>query len=88
MKPLVILAVFGMATLYSVQNSDAMSAANCKAMWNKADTNDDGVVVGTETWPYLMAMTDAEMEPVKTGIISRVEFMKACEDGAFRRMTM
>ncbi|MBL8895515.1 MAG: hypothetical protein JNJ53_12990 [Rhizobiales bacterium] len=88
MKPLMILAVVGIAAVYSVQTSDATSAANCKAMWNKADTNNDGAVVGIETSPYLMAMTDAEMKPVKPGMISNIEFMKACEDGAFRRMTM
>jgi hypothetical protein len=88
MKMLATLTAIGLAGACSVQTLDAMSAANCKAMWNKADTNDDGAVIGKETWPYVMAMTDAEATPAKTGMISSAEFMKACEEGAFRRMTM
>lgn len=88
MKVLASLAVIGMAAVPAVQTSDAMSAANCMAMWNRADTNDDGALTGKETAPYVMAMKDAGMKPVMTDIISRVEFMKACEGGAFRNMTM
>jgi hypothetical protein len=88
MKMLASLAVIGIAGVCSVQTSYAMSAANCNALWNRADTNDDGALIGRETSPYVIAMTDAEIKPVKTDAIFRVEFMKACEDGAFRNMLL
>lgn len=88
MKILASVSVFGLSVFLSMSASAAMSTPNCTAMWNKADTNNDGILVGIETSPYVMAMTEAEMKPVKARVISIVEFMTACEDGAFRRMTM
>ena len=79
--------VIGLVILFTPP-ATAMTTDNCIAMWNKADTNNDGVVAGRETKPYVVAMTDAEMKPSKLEIISSTEFMKACETGAFRLMTM
>ena len=87
MNVLSILILTGIGAVVSVPASAAMSAANCTALWNRADTNDNGELVRAETLPYVAAMTDAEMKPVQPGLISKIEFMKACEDGAFRAIT-
>lgn len=87
MNVLAILIVTGIGAVVSVPAS-AMSAANCTALWNRADTNDDGELVRTETLPYIAAMTIAEITPSKSGLISKIEFIKACEGGAFSLITM
>ena len=83
MKMLAIASLFGVAAAFAMPASAAMSTANCIALWNKADTNNDGTVSGSEAGPYMVSMTDAKMRPMDANMISDAEFMKACRSGAF-----
>jgi hypothetical protein len=88
MKMLVLGSVLGLAFAFAVTASAAMTTANCTAFWKKADTNGDGKVSGEEAKMYTTAMTDAKMTPMDANMVSDAEFMKACEGGAFDKMSM
>jgi hypothetical protein len=83
MRTLGIACLLGLSIAFSIPASAEMSAANCKAMWNKADTNNDGIVTGAEAGPYAMAMAQAKLKSMDANFISDIEFMEACHGGAF-----
>jgi two-component system, response regulator PdtaR len=61
----------------------AMSKADCEAMFKKADTNSDGSLDSTEAKVYMDAMTKASITPLDPKKLSNMDFMKACQAGAF-----
>lgn len=76
-------SLIGLVIAFAMPASAAMSTANCTAMWNKADTNNDGIVAGAEAGPYALAMAEAKLKSRETNSISDKEFMNACQGGAF-----
>jgi len=74
----IVLAAFAAATMAAP--AFAMSDAACKAEWDKADANRDGVLVGDEARPYLSNMTAAPAD----GRITPALFMSSCQADTFK----
>ena len=74
----IVLAVFAAATMAAP--AFAMSDAACKAEWDKADANRDGVLAGAEARPYLSNMTSAPAD----GRITPALFMSSCQADTFK----
>ena len=74
----IVLAAFAAATMAAP--AFAMSNAACKAEWDKADANRDGVLVGEEARPYLSSMTSAPAD----GRITPALFLASCEADTFK----
>ncbi len=74
----IVLAAFAAATMAAP--AFAMSDAACKAEWDKADVNRDGVLVGEEARPYLSNMTAAPAD----GRITPALFMSSCQADTFK----
>ena len=83
MRTLVTASLIGLYIAFAITASAATSVPNCTAMWNKADTNNDGRVTGAEAGPYAWAMAEAKLESKEANLISGVEFMEACQGGVF-----
>lgn len=73
-----VLAAFAAATMAAP--AFAMSDAACKAEWDKADANRDGVLAGEEARPYLSNMTSAPAD----GRITPALFMSSCQADTFK----
>lgn len=74
----IVLAAFAAATMAAP--AFAMSDAACKAEWDKADANRDGVLAGAEARPYLSNMTSAPAD----GRITPALFMSSCQADTFK----
>ena len=74
----IVLAAFAAATMAAP--AFAMSDAACKAEWDKADANRDGVRAGAEARPYLSNMTSAPAD----GRITPALFMSSCQADTFK----
>ncbi len=67
------------------------SEAECKAAWERADKDKNGIVSGSEVTPYLIALMkrkDVFYEHAKDGKITQDEFVAACKDGAFENINL
>ncbi len=81
----VLIGVAFLSVAVSATAFAAPSDADCKAAWDKADTNKDGSVAGDEVTAYLEAIKKSgkSYDANKDGKLSQDEFMKACKDGVF-----
>ncbi len=61
----------------------AASAADCQAMWAKADVDHDGAIDGDEIGPYAKAAKKAGLHIADDNKITQAEFMPACEKDVF-----
>ena len=86
--------LIGVALLASALSTTAFAGPSdddCKAAWEKADKNKDGLVSGSEVTPYLIALMkrkDIYYEHAKDGKLTQDEFLKACRDGAFESINL
>lgn len=62
------------------------SAADCEALWTKADANTDGTLKGDEAKPYLDKMTAANAKTADPTAVTKDEFMPECQKGTFAGM--
>ena len=62
----------------------AASEADCKAMWNKADTNNSGHISGKEAAVYMEAMQISGRHTAAADRIAAREFMAACMADVFK----
>ncbi|MCC7048330.1 MAG: hypothetical protein IT562_16570 [Alphaproteobacteria bacterium] len=69
------------ATALVALASPALAASDtaCKAEWDKADANRDGVLTGAEADPYMARMAT----PPQDGRITPAIFMSACQSDRF-----
>jgi hypothetical protein len=79
-------------------SAQAATEAECKAMWDKADTAKTGQLKGAQAQPYLQAMKSAPggMATPQTGagggtaaggdVLTMQEFMTACRNDAFKNV--
>ena len=74
----IMLAALTVATMATP--AFAMSDAACKAEWEKADANRDGVLAGEEARPYLSHMKSAPAD----GRITPALFMSSCQADTFK----
>ena len=67
----------------------AASEADCKAKWDKADVNKNGILEGKEATAYLdaIAKSSKKYEMKALDKLSSAEFMVACKDDAFKNVT-
>ena len=61
----------------------AMTDAECKAEWTKADTNKDGVLTGAESERYLAAMRVGNKPLGTDAKLDDAAFMERCKAGMF-----
>ena len=61
----------------------AASAADCQAVWVKADADHDGAIDGDEVGAYAKAAKKAGLHIADDNKITQAEFMPACEKGVF-----
>jgi hypothetical protein len=73
-----LVFAFGFAT-----PSFAATAAECQAVFTKADTNHDSAIDGDEVAPYAKAAKAAGLHIADDNKITQPEFMPACEKGVF-----
>jgi hypothetical protein len=61
------------------------SEAECKALWDKADSNHDGMLAGDEAKKFIDVLKAKESRYTSKGlgILDRTIFMIACKDGVF-----
>ena len=64
----------------------ATSAADCQALFDKADINRDGSLQSNEASVFLDAMTQAQVRPQDASKVSSDEFMAACQKDAFAKI--
>lgn len=61
----------------------AASAADCQALFERADINRDGALQSNEASLFLEAMTQAQVRPQDASNVTPNEFMVACQKDAF-----
>jgi len=61
----------------------AATDAECRAMWTKADVNNDGVLSDAEATRYAAAMRVREAKMPAGGKIDQASFMDACKADVF-----
>ena len=61
----------------------AMTEAECKTEWIKADVNKDGVLTDAEGARYVAAMRVLGKAPAADGKMNEAAFMDSCKDGCF-----
>jgi ribosomal 30S subunit maturation factor RimM len=61
----------------------AATAADCQALFDKADINRDGALQSNESSVFLNAMTQAQVRPQDASKVMPNEFMAACQKDAF-----
>ena len=66
----------------------AMTTAECKTEWTKADANKDGVLTGAEAERYLAAMRVGNKSLAADAKLDDAMFMKQCEAGMFTAAKM
>jgi len=66
----------------------AMTDAECKAEWAKADTNKDGVLTGEESERYLAAMRVGNKPLSPDAKFDDAAFMERCKAGMFSTAKM
>ena len=82
------------ALLFAAASTAALaepSDAECRATWERADKDRNGVVTGSEVTPYLIALMkrkDLYYDHAKNGKLGQDEFLKACRDGAFESINL
>jgi hypothetical protein len=60
------------------------SEADCKAMYEKVDTNNVGHIEGDPAKPYLEAMEKAGLQPAEADKLTQAEFADACAQDVFK----
>ncbi len=91
MLKVLALSVALLSAMASAAAMAERSDAECKAEWERADKDKNGVVSGSEVTPYLIALMkrkDIYYEHAKDGKIAQDEFMKACKEGAFENINL
>jgi hypothetical protein len=63
--------------------STPMSEADCTAWMTKVDANTDGNLDATEAKPFVDKMASMNQQPAAAGLLSKSEFMTACQAGSF-----
>lgn len=80
MKKMILIA--GACALMTTP-SFAMTDADCKVEWSKADTDKDGTLSGTEATRYVTAMRAAGKTIPDDGKVTDAMFMENCKAGTF-----
>lgn len=70
----------------SASAKTTMTAAQCEALFDKADIDHDGSLAQHEDPMWQEHLTRIERLPKDTMIIHKDDFMAACEKGAFDNM--
>ena len=82
------LAVAILATLSLASPASAISEADCKAEWVKADVNKDGVLSETEAARYFAAMRVTGKAMPADGRMTEAAFMESCKADVFAARAM
>src|SRR5688500_18687991 len=83
MNKLIIASAAAVLMLGTSASAFAASAADCQAMFQKADVNKDGSLQAEEAKIFLDAMTKAQVQPKDAALVTQDEFSTACQKDAF-----
>ena len=78
-----VFAAAALTTIALTPPALAMSEAECKTEWIKADVNKDGVLTDAEGARYVAAMRVLGKVPAADGKMNEAAFMESCKDGVF-----
>lgn len=82
LKPFAVVMLLAASTLPGYAQTQ-VAAADCEALFTKADTNADGSVGGDEAKLFTAKLSGDTAQTKEAGIFSKEEFMGFCTSGVF-----